>query len=317
MAKTKSTLNLSDVVLDVKVTRTKIGTGTFVHVFKAQYNKTIFAAKEYVYSDTTVSRDSGFDLEGNPRNDHAIKLLKECQRCMKLGHQNVIRLVGLHYGAPAVPVLIVEKLRETLKYFLENNEDVEPACKLSILLDVAEGLRYLHSQDPQIACGCLTSKDILLTDQRRAKIAGDFHITRLLKQFSMRRNQKADLKKGNPDDFLPHGVKLGTLHPSLDVFSYGGVMLHVITQTWPKPENASAAGKPITISEVDRRSKYIKAVDHHLKVLIKCCLDDDPRARPKIGQVRADLQNIVAQEETSQIAETELSTKATKMIRQV
>ena len=308
------------VVLDVKViTRNKIGSGTFVRVYKAQHNKKIFAAKEFHCLDTTVSRDGGFDSKGKPRTHNATELLKECQRCMKLDHANVVRLLGLHYRASsAVPILIVEKLRETLKYFLENNEDVEAACKLSILLDVAKGLMYLHSRDPQIACGCLTSKDILLTDQRRAKIPGDSRVTNWLKQANMGRLQ-SDLKKERAD-FLPYGVKLDTCNPvdlSLDVFCYGGVMLHVLTQTWPKLESTR---RDKSISEIDRRSKYIEDVsDHRFRELIKCCLDDNPRGRLKIVQVHAALQNI-AHEETSNPSTAEpdhLSTKASKMMRQV
>ena len=295
-------LNLNDVILeDVKVDRVKIRSGTFAFVYKAQYKDKTFAAKEFCYSDATVSRDDGFDSIGNPKNPFAGKLLKECQKCIRLRHPNVVRLLGLYYSAPTSPVLIVEKLRETLKCFLESNKDVEFACKFSILLDVAQGLKYLHSQDPQVSRGCLTSKDILLTDQRQAKIAADSKVASLLEEVSFRKSQNSDKA-----DFLPYGVKPDTceLDLSLEVFSYGGIMLHVLTQKWPKPQRSYDR----SISEIERRIKYVDAVSNpRLQGLIKCCLDDNSKGRPKIIQVYATLQTI-AYEETSMTVVTEFKT---------
>ena len=303
MAKLPKALNLSDVLLgDVKISE-KITSGTFVRVLKVYHKETIFAAKVFFYSDSTVNRDTGFDTKGNPRNENAKRLLQECHRCKKLDHSNVIRLIGLYYKEKsAVPTLIVEKLRETLNYFLVKNPDVEFACKLSILLDVAKGLMYLHSQDPQIAHGCLTSKNVLLTDQRRAKITGDSAVTSLLKQTTSRRpTQTYGLEVSA--DFFPCETRADRdsrgVDPRTDVFSYGGIILHTLTQMWPKPESRVScrghAGKPI--SEIDRRRKYFADIDdHRFEELVKSCMDDDSRVRLTIVKVHAILQKIECEE---------------------
>ena len=303
---TNGVLRLSDVAFDnVKVTREPIASGTFLKVYKAYHKRTVYAAKEFIYSDTAVSRDSGFDSKGNPRNHNTTRLLQECQRCMQLNHRNVVRLLGLCYSVPAVPILIVEKLRETLNFFLVNNADIEYVCKLSILLDVAQGLVYLHSRDTPIVHGRLTSQCVLLTDLRRAKITGDSAITSLLKEASLRRRTKGD--QDMTADFFPFGVQHGDpADLPLDVFSYGGIAIHVLTQMWPKP---SSFGGSRPISEIDRRLKYINAVDdHRFKKVIHCCMDDDSKVRPDIVKVHAMLQNI-ANEETSPTRDssTELS----------
>ena len=301
MAKLPKALNLSDVLLgDIKISE-KITSGTFVRVCKVYHKKTIFAAKEFLYSDSTVYRDTGFDTRGNPRNENAKRLLQECHRCKKLDHSNVVRLLGLYYDKEsAVPTLIVEKLRETLNYFLGKNPDVEFACKLSILLDVAGGLMYLHSQDPQIAHGCLTSQNVLLTDRRRAKITGDSAVTSLLKQATRRL-----MRTYGPEvsaDFLPCGLGAHRdsrdIDTSTDVFSYGGIILHTLTQMWPKPEPKVLSGGGYTgISEIDRRRKYFKAIDdHRFKELVKSCMDDDSRVRLTIVKVHATLKNIESEE---------------------
>ena len=299
--RTNGMLNLNDVTLDnVKVTKDKIASGTFVNVCKAYHKGTICAAKEFAYSDKDVSRDAGFDLKGKPRNRYTKLLLQECQRCKQLDHPNVLRLLGLYYSVPTVPTLIVEKLRETLNFFLGHNKDIDYACKLSILMDIARGLMYMHSRDPPIRHGQLTSQSVLLTDLRRAKITGDSAVTSLLKEASLQKNNK-----GNQEViavFSPVGVERcdpGDL--SLDVFAYGGITLHVLTQMWPKPSSGYSGSYSRPISETDRRLKYINAVDdHHFKKLIQSCMDDDPRTRPAIIVVHAMLQNIpVAHEEIS------------------
>ena len=295
-------LTLSDVMLDnvklIRDDRFKIASGTFVKVYKAYHNKTIFAAKEFLYSDTTVNRQNGFDSKGNPRTDSAALLLQECHRCKQLIHANVVRLIGLYYSsAPAIPTLIVEKLRETLNHFLGHTADIEFTCKLSILLDVAQGLMYLHSQGPPIVHGCLTSQSVFLTDLRQAKISGDFAVTSLLKKASMRKAKKCDREV--IADFFPRGVKLDRCVDCdlpLDVFLYAGIVLHVLTQMWPEPNSYTSIGN---ISEMDRRQKYIKAIgtyDCRLQELVKCCLDDNSRVRPTIVKVLGILQNIASEE---------------------
>ena len=302
-----SVLTLSDVALDIKVTREKIASGNFVKVCKAYHTDgTIYAAKEFLYSDTTVNRDNGFDSKGNPRNPSAKRLLKECQRCKRLNHPNVVRVLGLSYSVPAVPTLIVENLRETLNFFLGKNKDIDYACKLSILLDIVQGLMYLHSRDPPIAHGRLTSQSVLLTDLRRAKITGDSALTSLLKEASLHWNKKGD--QDVISDFFPFGVKdCDQADLSLDVFSYGGVTLHVLTQMWPKP---SVYNSSRPISEANRRLKYLNAVDDHLfKKLIQSCMDDNPKTRPTIVKVHAMLQNI-AQDATPAMKDSSTESSA-------
>ena len=313
-----SALKFSNVMVDIKsikITREKISSDAFVHVYKAFYKGKIWAAKEFLYSDSTVSFDAAFDSKGNPRNDNSEVLLEECHRCLRLRHPNVVLFLGLCYSSPAVPTLVVEKLRETLAFFLRNNADVESACKLSILLDVAQGLMYLHSQAPQITHGCLTSQNVLLSDLRQAKITGDSTATRLLKKASSRRSGVKSTEQEAAADFFPQGVKLDScgLELSLDVFSFGGVILHVLTQKWPKPKSYTNG-----VSGFNRRLTYINAVsDHRFKELVKACMDEDSKVRPTISTVHAVLQNIAHDNEEASLIPATKDPDSTKASRQV
>ena len=102
--------------------------------------------------------------------------------------------------------------------------------KLPILLDVSLGLRYLHSS--KIVHRDLSSNNILLTTLLRAKIS-DLGVAKVVRTDS----KKSLTKIPGTADFMPPEAQLDTpiYNILLDVFSYGGVVLHTATQLWPTP----------------------------------------------------------------------------------
>ena len=312
-SKTSNKLNLEDLLLDnVEITRETLGSlGTYGKVSKAYYYGSPCAAKEFYNSWTSsiLSRDA-FDSKGNPKTQLTEVFMEECQQCLKLRHPNVIQFFGVFYkggsgkgdttGSIPGPVLVMEKMGDVLTNFLKETPLIDMSCKLSILLDIIQGLVYLHSQNPKIvhgAIGGLTSNNVLLTDSSRpqAKITGDPKIHYFLKKHIAKKPDDKALS-----EFLPHGTKWDCLHPSLDVFCYGGIMLHTLTQEWPKPlvmyspsGVKSSSGSKSTI-EIDRRLEFIKKVDDHvLKTLIKSCLDNNAKSRPSVIEVQESVKNVI------------------------
>jgi len=86
--------------------------------------------------------------------------------------------------------------------------------------------------------------------------------------------------------------------PPLDVFSYGGVVLNVITQQWPEPTEKlqlSNTDQWEVVSEAMRRQKYLNmflggAAD--LVPLVTSCLDDIPKRRPSVMQVSMEIKRV-------------------------
>jgi len=85
---------------------------------------------------------------------------------------------------------------------------------------------------------------------------------------------------------------------SLDVFSYGGVMLFVANQEWPTPTvqvRLDSSGRLIAFTEVQRRQKYLDKMTggaEVLKPLIESCLSNDPAKRPTMAAVTGALKSI-------------------------
>ena len=156
--------------------------------------------------------------------------------------------------------------------------------KLSILLDVSLGLRYLHSN--KIVHRDLSSNNILLNTLLRAKIS-DLGVAKVVKTDS----KKSLTQIPGTADFMPPEAQVDTpiYDASLDVFSYGGVMLHTATQKWPTP-TAMKQYDPRTrkvrgFTEVERRQSYIDEMTKELVPLAVQCLDDDPDVRPTMIDV--------------------------------
>ena len=76
---------------------------------------------------------------------------------------------------------------------------------------------------------------------------------------------------------------------SLDVFSYGGIILHVVNQEWPRPlhyiETDSKTGKLIGLSEVEQQHQQMKKLTEclgDLHLLVRRCLDNEQMKCPQI-----------------------------------
>ena len=188
-----------------------------------------------------------------------------------------------------LPVMVMEKMQHSLRAVVEKYDNIPLNVKLSILDEVCLGLRYLHSRNPPIVHRDLTPNNILLGYHFEAKIT-DLGVAKVVRSD----NQKTMTKlPGTPDFMPPEALSIRPVYgPSLDVFSYGAVILNVTTQLWPQPtdpiEFNPDTGRREVVSEVKRRQQYLDkmtegAVD--LKPLVISCLNDNPKNRPPVAEV--------------------------------
>jgi len=162
-------------------------------------------------------------------------------------------------GQSQLPVLVMERMQESLTSVVEKYPNIPIYVKLSVLLDVSRGLWYLHTHYPPIVHRDLSPNNILLTSQFIAKIS-DLGVAKAIQADS--RNTKT--RAPGTVDFMPPEalLEIPEYGPSLDVFSYGGVILHVVNQEWPNPLHYvmtdPKTGKLVGLSEVQRRHQHIE-----------------------------------------------------------
>ena len=199
-------------------------------------------------------------------------------------HPNIVQLMGVYYPPRSqLPMLIMEYLPFTLTQCLEK-EELPLQVKYSILLDVAKGVCYLHGKRPPIVHRDLTANNVLLTSSYTAKIS-DLGVSRLADTF---KKQHLTTAPGNAMVMPPEALKDKPVYDhKLDVFSYGCLIIHVLTGQFPEPTNQFIPGKGESyrkVPERDRRLKYIQQIpkENELLPLTRGCLNDDPTGRPEM-----------------------------------
>jgi len=190
----------------------------------------------------------------------------------------------------------MEKMQHSLRGLVEKYANIPLNVKLSILDEVCLGVRYLHSRNPPIVHRDLTPNNILLGGRLEAKIT-DLGVAKV-----MRTDSRSSMTKvpGTPDFMPPESIAQKPVYDtSLDVFSYGGVVLTVITQQWPKPTDQvqlnTVTDQWEMVSEVTRRRKYLDMFTGTTTMLIpivSSCLNGNPGKRPLITKVSAEIKKI-------------------------
>ena len=97
-----------------------------------------------------------------------------------LDHPHVVDSLGAFYDETTdEPVLVMERMRENLREFLERNRnDLSPQKQLQICLEITRCLRFLHIHTPPIVHRDLTDKNVMFGNDGLVKI-GDLGQSRL------------------------------------------------------------------------------------------------------------------------------------------
>ena len=269
-----------------------LGRGSYGLVETVKYRGSIYAIKHI-----HVMLLQG---QGGGREKIIGDFLQECRRCSNIIHKNIVRFYGVVYDMPNrgdipsdIPSLVMEKLDKSLNTYITENPPLTNTwtIKLSLLSDVAKGLKYLHTTlSPPMIHRDLSPNNILLKHNTTlsgeeekwiAKIA-DLGMAKVVRPDPGGKLMYTPVPGTQP--FMPPEAFKKSPHytTSLDVFSYGGVMLFVATSEWPIPTEDEAA------SAVEQRRNYLDKIPgevKELKPLVENCLSDDKNKRPTMKYI--------------------------------
>ena len=224
----------------------------------------------------------------------------------QLHHPNIVRCKGVSLLVDQpLPVLLMEQLMSSLHAYLlhPDNSNLPVERKVSILLNTASGLDYLHRCTPAIIHRDLTAKNVLLDSKLTAKIA-DFGNSRIM---DLDPNCSPETLTSLPGtlEYMPPEAHGGSVSydPSLDVFSFGHLSLFTITQTQVRPllppNYIDSTDKLCARSEMKRREQFVEKAERllsenqSLMTLIKQCLHNKPAQRPHTGVLVTRLNELV------------------------
>ena len=276
-----------------RVDNQPLGKGSYGQVFAVKHGRETYAAKQIhpilveavSPEEKRVVRDS---------------FLKECHHCKNLNHPNIVRFIGVYYPDPhsTLPVMVMELMDTSLTDYVKTL-NISIKLKISILHDISQGLKFLHCRISPIIHRDLSPNNILLSQDSVAKIS-DLGVAKVVKAGTKSTQSKLTKAPGTTDFMPPEALADNpTYSTGLDIFSYGGVILHVVNQEWPTPTNLiefDSKMKPVKmLTEVERRQRYLAMMTgeaKRLKSLVIRCLDNYPANRPAATNVLEELKEL-------------------------
>lgn len=259
----------------------ELGRGAFATVYEGVFNNERCAVKVL----NQVAMHLITELPAGPCDDPIVRkgvesFTRECSCLMTLNHPNIVELIDVRtYHKGNYPVLIMEKLDCSLTTYLRSrppNETMEQLIILSLCLDVASALNYLHEH--RIIHRDICGNNVLLALSEkpciRAKVS-DFGMSRILKDFEKMSTTLTAIE-GHRAAYYPPELQdeAGSSDSSIDIFMLGVLMLQIVH------------GLPCVTSRKQRRELIQSLSDRHiLKSAILWCTEFEKNKRPGASNI--------------------------------
>lgn len=235
---------------------------------------------------------------------YAIKKMKwnayeELKILQKVNHGNLVRLEGFSIDPEDASCYLVYEYIEkgSLYSFLhENKGKLNWKARLRISIDIANGLQYIHEHTrPQVVHKDIKSSNILLDTNMRAKIAN----------FGLARSGCNAITMhivGTQGYIAPEYLTDGVVSPKMDVFSFGVVLLELLSGREAIDEEGKvlwASAQEIWVgTEEEKVGKLMEWMDSFFKkespslegltnmmAVAVACVNRDPSKRPSMVDV--------------------------------
>ncbi|KAJ3101298.1 hypothetical protein HDU97_001538 [Phlyctochytrium planicorne] len=281
----------------IKIDTSKpLGSGASGVVYKASYGNDTVVVKRLKVTSLSEKAEEEFK--------------QEVSTLAKLNHPRIVRLLGVvienQYS------IVLEYLRlGSLYSFYTSAEKIPFGNRLSLAMDIATGMEFLHKANPQVLHRDMKSLNILLyvdnAGELHAKIT-DFGISLVLQgtmtMTTAQTTSSSDSQKGTLIWMSPELFSLRAIYrPSCDVYSFGVVLSELFS--WAGPFG-------IPINEL----RY-EVLQHHLTVkkevpeveldedhpnaallaLVAKCVSYEPSERPEFTEIVEKLREIMDSEE--------------------
>ena len=178
-------------------------------------------------------------------------------------------------------------MRHGSLYDVLHNESVvvEGELILPILRDIAQGVRFLHSAEPEIIHGDLKAHNVLLDRNFRAKVS-DFGLS-----------QKRQLgATGSPYWMAPELLRGEAVNSTeTDVYSFGVIVHEVYSRKDPyEGEDADEVLRLVADPKVNKRPSIPVSCPPVAKAIMVECFSADPFMRPTFSDIDSQLKSVAS-----------------------
>ena len=282
------------VITDLTITPNELGRGSFGVVYEAVYKGKPCVVKEI----------HNFLIQHSGGHSSLQALYMEINTLSLLKHPSIVQFLGVHLKG-GIPLLVMEKMWRNLASFLGGKQDnrLPLFVKVHILYDVICGLQYLHGQEKPIVHRDITANNVLLTENLEAKI-GDLGLAKVVEPTLANPGQTLSTAPGNLSHMPPEATEHKPVYnETLDVFSFGCVTVHTVTEKFPTPTDQYKPSEKtfIKVSEIERRKEFLDELRNDspcLHTLTLKCLQNDPTLRPAASWICNEFQMYITELET-------------------
>ncbi|XP_065563338.1 tyrosine-protein kinase JAK2-like isoform X2 [Artemia franciscana] len=195
------------------------------------------------YEDNTT-RVAVKRLKAGTDNEYTKKMFNaEVNALKRLEHINIIPLLGYSFDGQLGNIVYPLMINGSLDYRLLSEDDNSPlpwCVRVDIVHDVAKGLEYIHSQKSLdgavLVHRDIKSANILLDQDLNAKIS-DFGLLRCGSNQEMNKTLVMTQMPVGTNCYMPLEAFRGVVEPSWDIYSFGVVILEVLTGLPPIDQN--------------------------------------------------------------------------------
>ena len=204
---------------------------------------------------------------------HNVQLFRrEMNMAARLRHPNLVQFIGATMEGNMV--ILTELMPTSLRAQLQRDIYMPPMIVMSVSLDVARALNYLHQMQPDpIIHRDISSANVLLEPLRdgqwRAKLS-DYGTVNLFDQLTT-------VNPGSPAYAAPEAKNPLLQSTKMDIYSFGALMLEMLTGQLPTPD--------------DRPALLLKVHHDQLLNLIHKCLSGRAQDRPDAAMLIRKLTN--------------------------
>ena len=202
---------------------------------------------------------------------HNIQLFqREMNMAARLHHPNLVQFLGATMEGEMM--IVMELMSTSLRSQLQKDVYFMPPLVMSISLDVARALTYLHQIQPDaVVHRDISSANVLLEQlvggKWRAKVT-DYGSVNIVRQLNTQ-------NPGSPVYSAPEASNPSLQSPKMDIFSFGALILEMLTGRLPARD--------------DRPGLFDKVFHEQLLDLIERCLSERPEDRPNASAIISEL----------------------------
>lgn len=260
-----------------------IGEGSFGRVWSGQWRNNAVAVKEFVFAQAAIA---GGSLQ---RNNIIEEIVGEAGVMACLRHPKILQLYGCSLTMQAIWIVSELCGRGSLKMILmDHKQDLPILKRLSICMDVADGMQYLHNRTPPIIHRDLKSHNIFITEPSPghfvAKI-GDWGSARAVQ---LTGSKSMTQGVGTACWLSPEVINNAHFSKSSDVYAFGIILWEVFTRQ-EIYEGLSAAQIIAKVAHEGLRPQVPRNCPWS-KVMTKCWRQD-PSDRPDFEAILTSLTN--------------------------